>query len=91
MNFLRYWNISGLFRSNLPRVRSEASTRPCSRSRSRTFRRSKYVIDLRNTIASGEQLNDLRKTLEVSETSKKTRHPCQDAFGWLRFASEPGG
>src|SRR6267378_8011252 len=33
----------------------------------------------------------VRKTLEVSETSKKTRHSCQNAFGWLRFASEPGG
>jgi len=45
MNFLRYWNISGLFRSNLPRVRSEGSTDPCSRSRSRTFRRSTQVRD----------------------------------------------
>ncbi len=31
------------------------------------------------------------KTLEVPGTSKKTRHPCQNTFGWLRFASEPGG
>src|SRR5260370_17472088 len=29
--------------------------------------------------------------LEVSETSKKTRHPCQNAFVWLRFVSEPSG
>jgi hypothetical protein len=29
MNFLRYWNISGLFRSNLPRVRSEARCLCC--------------------------------------------------------------
>jgi len=31
------------------------------------------------------------QALEISETSKKTRHPCQNAFVWLRFANEPGG
>ncbi len=55
MNFLRYWNISGLFRSNLPRVRSEASSDPCSLSHyEHSVDPHKCLIDLRSTIASGD-------------------------------------
>jgi hypothetical protein len=56
MNFLRYWNISGLFRSNLPRVRSEASTDPCflGLDHEHSVDPHKYVIDLCSTIVSGD-------------------------------------
>jgi hypothetical protein len=56
MNFLRYWNISGLFRSNLPRVKSEAFTDPCllGLDHEHSVDPHKYVIDLCSTIVSGD-------------------------------------
>jgi hypothetical protein len=55
MNFLRYWNISGLFRSNLPRVRSEASpTHVLCLDHKHSVDSHKYVIGLRSTFASGD-------------------------------------